>query len=114
MRFRSHQYVTNVITDPATARYRIARTPTGHVGAIHRSPAARERVKSPAAPTTIVSAVKGIWSMLCPQRFVATDETAAHVAERTIASIGRGRAGPPPPRSPREMRGGAPQPHPLP
>src|SRR3972149_12236230 len=100
MRFRSHQYVTNVITDPATARYRIARTPTGHVGAIHRSPAARERVKSPAAPTTIVSAVKGIWTMLCPQRFVATDAAAAHVAERAIASIGRRRTGPATPALP--------------
>src|SRR3990170_2311019 len=111
--FRSHQYVTNVTTDPARARYTIARMPSGHAGAAHGSLAARERAARPTAPTPIESAVKETGSVSWPQRFVATDEIAAHVADRTIASIGRSFSVPAP-SSPRKIRRMPAKPSPIP
>src|SRR3989304_5009633 len=119
--FRSHQYVTNVTTDPARARYTIARMPSGHAGAAPGpvaaggggAGAARERAARPTAPTPIESAVKETGSVSWPQRFVATDEIAAHVADRTIASIGRSFSVPAP-SSPRKIRRMPAKPSPIP
>src|SRR4030067_3301478 len=47
---RSQRYAANVTTDPARARYRMARTPSGHEGTAHASPTARDAVDSPTGP----------------------------------------------------------------
>src|SRR5437867_6527854 len=88
IRFRSQRNVTNVTTDPAKARYRIAPPPAGHDGAAHLSPARSEAPASPSAPVPIAIPLKLTGSASWPHRFTATLAIAAHVAATTIASIG--------------------------
>src|SRR3972149_4526399 len=91
---RSQRYAANVTTDPARARYRMARTPSGHEGTAHASPTARDAVASPTAPVPIPTPLKLKGSIVAPHRFIATVATAAPAADRTIASMGNSFSGP--------------------
>src|SRR5207244_3489040 len=102
--FRSHCHATNVTTEPAIARYRIAPRPWGHVGTAHGSRAMRERPARAPAPTAMDAALKLIGSVSWPQRFTATVANAAHVAPRTIDNLGNTCARPAVPSWLREMR----------
>src|SRR2546422_11654651 len=86
--FRSHCHATNVTTEPAIARYRIAPRPCGHVGIPQGSRVMSETVAKPTAPTVIAAALKLIGSVSWPHRFTAAVADAAHVVARTIESMG--------------------------
>src|SRR3989442_496971 len=101
--FRSHCHATNVTTEPAIARYRIAPRPWGHVGTAHGSRAMRERPARAPAPTAMDAALKLIGSVSWPQRFTATVANAAHVAPRTIDKLGKTCPRPPGPSRLGEM-----------
>src|SRR2546426_7440069 len=90
-RFRSHRKVTNVTTEPAKLRYRMAPIPAGHEGTSHLSPAVRETAASATAPIPIASPLKLTGSTSCPHRFTATFAADAHAAAATSASIGKNR-----------------------
>src|SRR3989442_463421 len=95
--FRSHCHATNVTTEPAIARYRIAPRPWGHVGTAHGSRAMRETPAKAAAPTAMDAALKLIGSVSWPHRFTATVANAAHVAPSPIDNIGNTSSRPPVP-----------------
>src|SRR2546422_8683400 len=78
--FRSHCHATNVTTEPAIARYRIAPRPWGHVGTAHGSRAMRERPARAPAPTAMDAALKLIGSVSGPQRLTDTVANEAHGA----------------------------------
>src|SRR5207247_5325022 len=86
---RSHCQVTNMTTDPAKARNRIAPIPSGQEGTRQVSLAVTERAARLAAPTAIAPALNVTGSVPAPQRLRATVATAAQVAESTIAIMGK-------------------------
>src|SRR5438445_77017 len=92
IRFRSQRYVTKATTEPARLRYAIAKIPVGQDGTAHVSPARREAAAGVTAPVPIAKALRLTVSMSWPHRFTATLAAAAHVAARTIASIGKNRS----------------------
>src|SRR5437867_2024195 len=81
---RSHCHVTNVTTDPARARNRMAPIPSGHEGVCHGSLAASDTAARLAVPTAIAAALKVTGSVAWPHRLIAMVANAAHVADRTI------------------------------
>src|SRR3989475_12884569 len=84
----NHCQVTNVTTDPARARNRIAPIPSGHVGTCHGSRAVSDTSARPTVPTAMAAALNVTGFVSCPHRLIATVAKVAHVADRTIASIG--------------------------
>src|SRR6267378_4742646 len=92
--FSSHCHVTNVTTDPARARKRIAPIPSGQEGVPQGSFAPSETTARLAVPTAIAAALNVTGSAAWPQRLIATVAKAAQVAERTIASIGNALSNP--------------------
>src|SRR2546426_10642410 len=84
----NHCHVTNVTTDPARARNRIAPIPSGQVGTRHGSLAVSDTMARPTVPTAIAAALNVTGFVSWPHRLRATVAKAAHVADRTMASIG--------------------------
>src|SRR5439155_12040788 len=87
---RSHCQVTNVTTDPAKARNRIAPIPSGHEGTRQVSLVVTESAARPAAPTAIAPALNVTGSVPAPPRLRATVATAAQDEESTTALLGKG------------------------
>src|SRR3989441_2269111 len=112
--FRSHCHATNVTTEPAIARYRIAPRPWGHVGTAHGSRATSETPAKAAAPTAMDAALKLIDYDSGPHRFTATVANAAHVAPGTIDNIGNTCSRPAVPSWLRKMRTTPPKPTAIP
>src|SRR5437764_12494405 len=85
---RSHCQVTNVTTDPAKARNRIAPIPSGQEGTRQVSLAVTERAARLAAPTAIATALNVTGSASAHQRSRSTVVAAAQDATLKTSIIG--------------------------
>src|SRR2546427_13178223 len=82
----NHCHVTNVTTDPARARNRIAPIPSGHVGTCHVSRAVSDTSARPTVPTALAAALNVTGLVSGPHRLTATVPKAAHVPARISAA----------------------------
>src|SRR2546421_12585118 len=73
----SHCHVTNVTTDPASARNRIAPMPSGQEGTCQDSRAPNETTARVPDPTAIAAALNGPGSVAWPTRLLEPVATAA-------------------------------------
>src|SRR5207244_9226584 len=77
----SHCQVTNVTTDPASARNRIAPMPSGQEGTCQDSRVPSETTARLAVPTAIAAALNVTGSVAWPHRLMATVRSEEHTSE---------------------------------